>query len=238
MAKKLSDIKEEIDSSGKKFNRYLHDLLDDAIMDKLNSLTGITDVYLFSGIIRNYFLKIYIKRDIDVVLGREINVYEHFENLPVSRNSFGGYKILYPSGPLDLWFLKDTWAFQQGQKFLEFDLERRIPSTAFFNFSSIVFILNENKFLYTQHFIKFLKSKTLDYVYKPNANYGLCIINTFYYSDKFSLKVSKRLKAFLVDLNNTQELDYHGVQIKHFGEILYLEEEIRARLSVFYLELH
>jgi len=237
VAKKLSDIQQEIDTSGLKFHKYLHDLLDENIMEKLESLTKLTEVYLFSGIIRNYFLKIYLKRDIDVVLGKEIDVEETFENLPVKRNSFGGYKILYPSGPLDLWFLKDTWAFQQGQKLLEFDLERRIPKTAFFNFSSIIFIINEKKFIYTMDFVKFLKSKTLDYVYIPNANYSLCILNTFYYSDKFNLKISQRLKILVLELSEGNDIEYHNAQLKHFGQILYGIEEIRKRLSIFRTEL-
>lgn len=190
-----------------------------------------TDVYIFSGIIRNYFLKIYRKRDVDVVLGNEINITERFKDLPFQKNSFGGYKISFPSGPLDLWFIKDTWAFQHSQKTFEFNLEKKIPDTAFFNFSSIVYSLNKKQFYYTKHFVKFLRDKKLDYVYKENPNYCLCIVNTLYYADRYELKIADRLLNFITDLYKKNLYDFQTTQLKHFGEIIYSDSEIEKRLT-------
>ena len=200
-------------------------------MRKLEDISLITDVYLFSGIIRNYFLHIYRKRDVDVVIGKEIDIDAEFNNLPIKKNSFGGYKIEFPSGPLDLWYIKDTWAFQHSQKTLPFHLEKKIPDTSFFNFSSIIFSLNKKKFYYNDHFIRFLKSKELDYVYKYNPNYPLCVVNTFYYSDNYHLHISNRLISFIKELHNCNSFDYEVVQSKHFGKIFYSNEEIKKRIN-------
>lgn len=230
MGKKSSDIRQIIDTSGPRFYKYLHDLIQDDIIDKLDSLSLKTDVYLFSGIIRNYFLKIYLKRDIDIVIGQEIDIGEEFKGLPINLNSFGGYKINYPSGPLDLWFIKDTWAFQHYQKTLDFQLEKAIPNTAFFNFSAIIFSFNKQQFYYSNHFVKFLKDKKLDYVYGYNANYPLCVVNTFYYADKYSLKISERLMNYIRNIHVSNKYDYDEIQMKHFGYIMYSDTEINKRL--------
>ncbi|ASU35837.1 hypothetical protein [Mucilaginibacter xinganensis] len=230
MAKKLIDIKRNIDSSGPRFYKYLHDLIHEDIMEKLDLLCLKTDVFLFSGIIRNYFLNIYLKRDIDVVIGGEINIYEEFKGLPITKNSFGGFKILFPSGPLDLWFIKDTWAFQHRQKTLNFSLEKKIPETAFFNFSTIIFSLSKKEFHYSEHFPRFLKYKELDYVYKSNPNYPLCVINTLYYSEKYNLSISVKLFSFIKELHLNNFYNYDDIQLKHFGEIMYSSEEINTKL--------
>jgi len=231
VAKKSTDIKKLINSSGVAFYKYLHLLLHEDIMKKLEDISLSTDVYIFSGIIRNYFLKVYLKRDIDVVLGQEINIDHFFKELPFRKNSFGGYKIIFPSGPLDLWFIKDTWAFQHSQKTLDFDLEKKIPDTAFFNFSSIIFSLNKKSFYYTEDFVKFLRYKKLDFVYKENPNYGLCIVNTFYYSDRFRLKIANKLLKFIKSVNEMKSYDFEDIQIRHFGEIFYTSDEINIRLE-------
>jgi hypothetical protein len=231
VAKKLADIEKLIDESGPAFYKYIHHLLHDDIMAKLDEISLTTDVYIFSGIIRNYFLNIYRKRDVDVVLGEEINIFEKFQDFSIRKNSFGGYKIIFPSGPLDLWFIKDTWAFQHSQKTLEFNLEKKIPDTAFFNFSSIIFSLNKQKFYYTRHFVRFLKNKKLDYVYGENPNYCLCIINTLYYADKYNLKISKRLLTFVTHLYFQNKYDYQTTQLKHFGEIIYTDEQIEKKIN-------
>jgi hypothetical protein len=231
VAKKLIDIKTAIDKSGFKFNQYLHHLLQDDIMEKLDEISKRTDVYIFSGIIRNYFLNVYRKRDVDVVIGQQIDIFEEFKDLPIHKNSFGGYKILFPSGPLDLWFIKDTWAFQHSQKTLNFNLEKKIPDTAFFNFSSIIYSLNNKQFHYNNHFVKFLRYKKLDYVYKENPNYCLCIINTLYYSERYNLSIADRLVSFISDLYIQNSYNYHQTQLKHFGEIIYTDEIIGQKIA-------
>ena len=231
MARKLTDIRNLLDSSGPRFYKYLHDLIQDDIINKLDDLTLKTDVYLFSGIIRNYFLHIYLKRDIDVVIGENVNIDEEFKGLPITRNSFGGYKIKYPTTPLDIWHIKDTWGFHYPQKSLELELDKKIPDTAFFNFSAIVFSLNKRKFYYTDDFVKFLRNKDLDYVYKFNANYPLCVVNTLYYSDKYHLKISDRLMKYIKEIHKRHHHSYNQIQIKHFGEIYYTDEDIETRLT-------
>lgn len=57
------------------------------------------------------------------------------------------------------------------------------------------------------------------------------MVNTFYYADKYNLKVSKRLLKLIQEFHFGHNYDYESIQIKHFGKILYDDKEISNRLS-------
>ena len=89
-----------------------------------------------------------------------------------------------------------------------------------------MFSFNENKFYYTNHFASFLQNKKINLVFKPNANYALCVVNSFYYSDKFKLQLTDKLKKHLNLLHKTNAYKYEEVQIKHFGKVTYTNKTI------------
>jgi hypothetical protein len=225
MGKKLTEIQELIESSNNRFLDYLQENVDKEVLHLLNEIKKLSPVLIFSGIIRNFFLGINEIRDVDVVLYKKIEIESIFNKYKIVKNSFGGYKIFINDNKIDLWFIKETWAFQH-QKTLDFDLERIIPSTSFFNFSSICYSLTENKFFYTNHFVKFLRDKKIDVVFKPNFNYTLCIVNSLYYSKKYNLELAEDLKEYIKYINKFDSKNYIDVQINHFGKILFTEEEI------------
>lgn len=231
MAKKLAEIKQEIETSTDSFKSYLDQNVDKDIMRILHNIQFQSTVYVFSGVIRNFFLGINEVRDLDIVLSEKIDVDFFFKDHEIKKNSFGGYKIKCNNISLDIWFLDMSWAFRY-QNHLNFEIAKYMPSTAFFNFSSITFNLNESTFYFTNHFARFIRDKEIDVVYKPNFNYELCVINSFYYSDKYHLRISERLQKYIMYLNTKiQAQSYDKVQLKHFGEILYTVDEISKRIS-------
>ena len=231
MAKKLSNIADFVNSSSMSFDEFLKTSLGDYIYGILEKISTRTELYIFSGIIRNYFIKETDIRDIDLVLDTEINLLDFFSKNAIRRNSFGGYKIHIKNIIIDLWYTKDTWAYNY-QKTFNFDLSKNIPTTAFFNFSSITYFFNNKKFYFTKHFLRFLRDKKIDVVYKPNQNYDLCIINSCYYSKKYNFKLSKNLINYLNYLKSEKQHNYEEVQLKHFGEIKYTDVEIEKFLDI------
>lgn len=231
MDKRLTDIKEKVEGASEDFFDHLNRIFDDQIKIPLNEIQYYTKVYLFSGLIRNYFLGIEDYRDIDIVLEKELDIDYFFGDREIRQNSFGGYKIFFESAAMDLWFMKNTWAFQNSRNTLNFQIEENIPNTAFFNFSAIVYCINWKKFHYTEHFLRFLKYRELDYVEAANANYGLCVVNTFYYSDKYKLKITKRLLELIRKFHVRNNFNYDSIQLKHFGKVIYSVEEIERRLK-------
>lgn len=230
MAKKLSDIAEYVNSSNESFDNYLKDSFGECFYKKLTQLSSKTELMIFSGVIRNFFIKIKENRDIDIVLNEEIDLYSIFDQSSIKTNSFGGAKIFTKNFNVDLWYTKDTWAYNY-QKVLDFDLDVNIPSTAFFNFSSVIYSFNKKKFYYTVHFLRFLRDKELDVVYKPNYNFRLCIINSLYYAKKYNLKISKKLQDYIQYLHSKNHVSYKDVQLKHFGEIIFTDEEVEKLIK-------
>ena len=205
MGKKLVEIQKIVEDSPTGFLEYIKRNVSVEVYDFLLRLSEITDVYIFSGVIRNFFLQKEEIRDLDIVIKDDVDIESVVNNsISLKHNSFGGYKINMSEINIDLWTLEKTWAVQY-QKRLELDdevdnLHRFIPSTAFFNFSAILFSLNEKKFYYKNDFLSFLSNREINYVYIPNANYSLCVVNSLYYADKYKLKIADKLKRFLIQL--------------------------------------
>ncbi|MDC7242803.1 MAG: hypothetical protein PQJ44_02305 [Sphaerochaetaceae bacterium] len=225
MAKKLSEIKDYIDSSTAEFERYLKTQVSPDLYSKILSIASVSNVFVFSGIIRNYFLNIDSNRDLDLVLDKKINIEDYFHSGEIKKNSYGGYKIIYKKQIIDLWYVNDTWAFKF-QKSFDFANNLLLPETSFFNFSSIIYHINSNRFIYTKHFLRFIRDKRINVVFKPNANYDLCIINTIYYSKKYDLKIAEKLQDYIVDLFYEDTHNFESIQKKHFGKVIYSNNEI------------
>lgn len=231
MAKKLSDIEQLIKDKEKDFVPYLKEILDKEVFSFIIDLNEIDNLFIYSGIIRNYFLGVNEVRDIDIMIDTSKDISSFINKYKYRKNSYGGYKIYIKDTIVDLWYLQDTWALHNSQKVIEFELEKYIPNTAFFNFSSILYSFKEHSFIYTKYFLRFLRDKKIDYVFEPNANYALCVVNSFYYQDKLKLAFTDKLKCYLLKLNKKYSSDYENVQIKHFGEIIYSKIEIQKEIA-------
>ncbi|KYG73609.1 hypothetical protein AWW68_13035 [Roseivirga spongicola] len=230
MGRRLADIEIEIKNHEQKFSSFLRNILEGEIFRLIDQLSKSTKVYLFSGIIRNYFLHKYLVRDVDLVIESDDGLDKVLEGLKYRQNSFGGYKIELDGKNIDIWRMDKTWAFNHRQKHLNLDLQRIIPETSFFNFSAIIYSINEQKFFYTKDFLSFLRTKTIDYVYEPNANRQLCVVNTFYYQKKYDLKVSNKLLHLISSWYWEGEKDYEKVQYKHFGKVIFSNSEILEKV--------
>ena len=98
-----------------------------------------------------------------------------------------------------------------------------------------MYSLNEKSFYYTEDFLRFLKDKRMDVVFEKNPNYKLCIVNTLYYSDKYHLEITEKLKKYIVELYHNNDKDFVQVQLRHFGKIIYSNDIIEHRVeTIFY----
>lgn len=235
MARKLTDIKKLVEDSALAFYSYLENTEDPAVMQFIEKVSRLTNLFIFSGVIRNYFLGEKNNRDIDIILRDKVDFVSLLQHTEVKTNSFGGFKITCNKSTIDLWYLEHTWAFKNDHvEVFDFGLETKVPGTAFFNFSAIVYSLHDKKFYYTGDFVSFLKNQEIDYVYEKNPNYKLCVVNTFYYSDKYKLPISDRLKEYIVSLYKQQDSEYSKVQIKHFGKAIFTDKQIEHRVETIF----
>lgn len=231
VARKLADIASFIRSRDEDFFFYLKKSLDTEIWSFLERIFNAGSVYLFSGIIRDYFLRKEGIRDIDIFIEGDPDIEIWLKGYSYSKNNLNGYKVRISDISIDIWHLKHTWALENDQTTLEFDLAKYVPYTAFFNFSSIIYSFHERKFFFTSHFLRFLRDKKIDFVYQANPNYALCIVNTFYYNEKFSLKISSRLKNHILKLYPQYIHQFESVQWKHFGKLIFTEKELLEKIK-------
>lgn len=211
------------------FKKYFHTILNESVESFIIELNQTFDTFLFSGILRNYFLGIYeYPRDLDIIIRNKehseylIAILQKYGNYYI--NSFGGYKLIIGGLPIDIWFVENTWAIKNNiiniNHYKSFEIA--ILNSTFFNFSSILYDFKKNKFIYNSIFENFIINKEIDIVLVNNPSEALCVINIIYYAKKYRLSLSKKTKFFFINkLKNYTEDYYDSVQIKHFGYILF-----------------
>ncbi len=226
MDKRYDNYKSLIIEREAEFGDYVVSKLNIDARTLLMAVSMQTPVYVFSGAIRDFLLGYRDLRDLDMVI-KNINKIE----IPLSilgrcrikKNSFGGYKIHSGNLTIDVWDLNNTWGIQKENK--KGNILSLLDS-AFFNFSAIVYDYRRKKFIYKEDFLKFLENKTLEVVYENNPNQGLCIINSLYYNKKYGFPIGKSLAKWIRD-HYSNDIDFRMVQNRHFGRVLYSNDEIR-----------
>ena len=217
------DICKKIIAQEKSFKAYLEQfVLDKDCKETLDFLAKYTDVYIFSGLIRNFLIgEALICRDIDIVLGpindRRQIPFDFLRTSEYRKNSFGGFKIIHGSKEIDAWLLENTWGIVNQN--VE-PTPMSLINSAFFNFSAITFDYKKERFIFGKPFVKFLKNREIDIVYEENPNIPMCIINTLYYSMKYDLQIADNLKHWIIKNYNSQ-VDYEQVHVTHFNQVVF-----------------
>ncbi len=233
MAKKLIDIENYIKKESNSFLDFFYSNISIEVQSFIMKLETVTNVFLFSGIIRDYFLNKSIKkyRDVDLIIEDDIKIEDYFKNINYKKNNYGGYKIEINNTLIDLWVIKNTWALNQGQLKLEFSHLYELPKTTFFNFSSILYSLKYNEFIIGKDFLRFLRDKKIELVLDKNPHPELCIVNSFYYSEKLKIELGDKLKNYLENNFTNYSSKIESIQLKHFGKIIYSLEDIESKIK-------
>lgn len=216
------------------FRAYLERICDGTnAIEYLDELACAHNILIFSGVIRDYFLGWDEKRprDIDVVIldvANLIDIMDFIKPLPYKKNHYGGYKASVGNITIDIWPISQTWGIRK--KNLPPTPENLIQ-TAFFNFSSVAYKYNEEEFVFSDEFFRFMDSHKLDVVMEENPLTGLCIANTVYYSKKYNLPVAERLLDW-IDSHYDPLMDYEIIQLEHFGEIVHSNDEIEKFIDL------
>lgn len=225
-------IKTKIESENDKFSNYLKERLDNEVLEFINMLEDQTSLYLFSGIIRDYFININDNyndnieiRDVDLVFDGQLQMESVLNGYVFEKNSFGGYKVKIGDTDIDIWNLHDTWGLKRQELSHKSDSLNNLPNSTFFNFSSILFSLHEKEFIVGEPFLHFYEKKEIDIVYKENPYPELCVVNSIYYHKKTNLKLSKKLRSYILDHKNIERSRLQNVQLKHFNEVIINDEE-------------
>lgn len=168
-----------------------------------DELKGLGNVYLIGGVLREVRDNggIQSLRDIDIVLDtiKEKEYREVLKMYAPTLNRFGGYKVVFKDLIIDIWLLRQTWAYSADIiKCNIEDYSKMLPQTVFLNMDSIVYDM-KNKKWYDEEYIKAMETKVLDVVLEKNPFVELNIVRSFVIKKKYKMDFSDKLKALIKD---------------------------------------
>lgn len=201
-------------------------------IDFWQNLTSITNCFVFGGFIVDFLKNQNNHRDIDIVV-------DHFneeskillKKYNGLKNSFGGYKVDIDGVKIDIWEIRNTWAIKK-MNYLDFDLFSILPSTSFFNSTAIIFSIKNNKLIFKNSFINYIKNNSLEILFEDNPYPELCILKT-YQNYKKGANLSNQLKRYILQKFSISINKFENAQLRHFNKIKYSNEE----LSKWYKEI-
>ena len=193
------EAKKAIIAQSPAFGIFLNRVIGEQIVKYLKSISQDSEIYLFSGIIRDFLIgnkSALTPRDIDLVVAGNFNT-SHLillQKLFPRKNSFNGIKLTFSNLNIDIWNLKDTWGIKQLTKKPNVN---NLLKSAFFNFSTIVYSFKDSKFIFDENFIDFLMSRRIEIVLPDNPNLGLSLFNIYYYTNKLNVQVGDSVVFWL-----------------------------------------
>ena len=197
-------------------------------LDIFEHLKAAGNLCLIGGVLREYKDKGDIRQliDIDIIIDItcEKTWMEFLNKYHPARNSFGGYKVLCQEFILDVWILKETWAYRE--KVIPCDPEdyiRYLPETVFLNLDGIIYDL-KNDVWYDPKYQEAVKKNEIDVVLEKNPQIMLNIIRTFVLKKRYGMSFSERLAdiierekrrngCFINNLMDVQEERYKKIVI-------------------------
>ena len=190
----------------------------------LNEILSYANVYLFGGAVRNYLDDDFENvRDLDFVIDFKNNNYSLekilTKNTKFKKNIFGGYKILSNNICIDMWEMKDTWAFKENKICVSV---HNLTKTVFLNIDGIIYSMNDRDYINNcnQKYFDIRKKNILDTVLEKNPCVELNLLRALVFGKKYDMEFSSNLKNIFKKYSNSETfIDYlTHLQHKHYGK--------------------
>lgn len=209
----------------------------------LTNLMSDATVYLFGGAIRDFLDgRLDSSRDIDLVVESKddrsnINIEEYLQSLEkisYKKNRYDGYKIIFSNFlTVDIWNLKDTWAFKTNKLAPS---ATNLMKSVYLNVDALVYSLNNNSFLNNCDFTyrDIIKNNLIDIIFEDTPYEDLNLLRALVFRKKYSLELSSKINYRLTNYianNETSVIDsFLNLQISHYNEILLDQVELAHML--------
>ena len=217
---------------------YLKLKSDEDSYDFIMNLMNCYDLYLFGGGVRDLLNNnLDYVRDLDFVIkssnNKIINLESYIPNhISFKKNRFNGYKIFFDNFIMDIWDIKNTWAFKSN---LLDDSVENLLNSVYLNIDSLLYYLNENRYI-NNYDKTYKKIKQLDIILEKTPCEKLNLLRAIIYKNKYSLKMSNRLKKrfynyFYADNKNLID-EFMILQKEHYNHCVYTKQELIKELSI------
>lgn len=197
---------------------------DRSICLMLNEILNCANVYLFGGAVRNYLDDDFENvRDLDFVVDFKKNSHSidrfFIKSTKFKKNIFGGYKILSNDICIDMWEMKDTWAFRENKICRSV---YNLTKSVFLNIDGIVYSMNNGNYINdcNQKYFEIRKKNILDTVLEENPCVELNLLRALVLCKKYNMEFSDDLKKiFNIYSYSENFMDYlMYLQLKHYGK--------------------
>lgn len=180
------------------------------------------DVIIFGGVIRDialYGIKKF-KSDVDLVFdGKSSLLDEILLEFDVKKNKFGGYRLKSGGIDVDIWPVKNTWAFKEN--IVEYVSPKSLLNTTITNWDAIFFSWREQSFSFNEGYFKDILSGYLDVILDKNPNMLGMIVRVLRHfilkeANVFSPRLVKILISYLDIYSLDEMVEYES---KSYGEV-------------------
>ena len=130
----------------------------------VDDLRNVGVVAIFGGMIRELALggNKFFRSDVDLVIeSTESNLlFEIISRYDHSINAFGGYRVFLNKWRVDVWNLKETWAFKHN--YAEQKNFKSLLLTTFFNWDAIIYRFDTKEIYCDEKYLEELNNRYLD----------------------------------------------------------------------------
>lgn len=207
------------------------------VNELLTDLLEIGDLYVMGGALREFrdgwcLANI---RDLDICMdihsdGLWIRLLQKYQH---TINRFGGYKFMCDDFKVDVWDVRNTWAFKQGLIDVSAgDYFEKLPQSVFLNLDAICYDLKNNRWN-DSIYVEAMETRVLDIVLQENPCIYLNILRSMVlrrtygmaYSDKLVDVIHSRASYGLVD-------NLMMIQERRYGRCVLCEKVITEELML------
>jgi hypothetical protein len=163
-------------------------------------------------------------RDVDIVIADVSleDISAVFSRSVHRRTRFGGLSLRVDQWKLDVWPLKQTWAFKTlGVSVPSFE---DLPKTTFLNAEAIAVDLFKEprgkRKVYSFGFFESVRRKVIEVNFEPNPFPKLCVVRSLIMAARLGFGIGPRLAAYIAKHSRgLSKREMMSIQIKHYGSV-------------------
>ena len=157
-------------------------------------------------------------RDIDIVVDTDRWTLEATVKPWVARNTrFGGMNLRVGSQRVDIWALRDTWAFRADKVTFARTPENLIR-TVFLSVDALAIDIRGGE-VFADIYRSSIQRMELDIVLRENPYPALCVLRSLVFAYEYGMRPSRRLRRYIQDYlrRNSAFEDLMRMQVAHYG---------------------
>lgn len=208
-------------------------------MKLFKELIQVGDVYIMGGLLREYKDNNYIRElrdaDFSVKIKDQEKWIQLIKKIPNTMNRFGGYKFKYNGFIIDVWNVRETWAFRNkildvsDDKFFEY-----LPKSVFLNIDALTYDLSNNRWndaIYKQAMLQ----REIDVVLEDNPFVELNLLRAMILRRKYKMRYSAKIAQIILNCY-TSKCDFVNelldIQFKRYGYSVLTENIIKEEIDL------